>query len=87
MRLGELEGLSREQKSLEFNASDNVRGSYFLVNNGIVIIQSKLRNGDIVCDFYHEILLEDFFDTFIPSKQFDIFYVKAHIQPRHIIKR
>ena len=79
MRLGELEGLSREQKSLEFNASDNIRGSYFLVNNGIVIIQSKLRNGDIVCDFYHEILLEDFFDTFIPSKQFDIFYVKAHI--------
>ena len=87
MRLGELEGLSREQKSLEFNASDNIRGSYFLVNNGIVIIQSKLRNGDIVCDFYHEILLEDFFDTFIPSKQFDIFYAKAHIQPRHIIKR
>ena len=40
-----------------------------------------------MCDFYHEILLEDFFDTFIPSKQFDIFYVKGHIQPRHIIKR
>ena len=39
-----------------------------------------------MCDFYHKILLEDFFDTFIPSKQFDIFYVKSHIQPRHIVK-
>ena len=85
--LWQLQGLSREQKSLELNTGHNIRGSCFLVDNGVVIIQSKLRNGDIVCDFYHEILLEDFFDTFIPSKQFDIFYVKGHIQPQHIIKR
>ena len=40
-----------------------------------------------MCDFYHKILLEDFFDTFILSKQFDIFYVKGHIQTQHIIKK
>ena len=85
--VGELEGLSIEQKSLELQASDNIRDSCFLVENGVVIIQSKLHNGDFVCDFYHKILLEDFFDTFIPSKQFNIFYVKGHIKPRHIIKR
>ena len=85
--VGELEGLSIEQKSLELKASDNIRDFCFLVENGVVIIQSKLHNGDFVCDFYHKILLEDFFDTFIPSKQFDIFYVKGHIKPRHIIKR
>ena len=85
--LGELEELSREQKSLEVKASDNIRDSCFFVENSIVIIQRKLHNGDFVCDFYHKILLEDFFDTFISSKQFDIFHVKGHIQPRHIIKR
>ena len=85
--LGELEGISREQKSLELKACGNIRDSCFLVENGVVIIQSKLHNGDFVCDFYHKTLLEDFFDSFISSKQFDIFYVKGHIQPRHIIKR
>ena len=70
--LGKLEGLS-------------IRDS--LVQNGVVIIQSKLHNGDLVCDFYHKILLEEFFDTSIPSKQCDIFYVKGYIQPQHIIKR
>ena len=58
-RLGELEGLSREQKSLELKANDNIRDSCFLVENGVVIIQSKLFNGNFVCDFYHKILLED----------------------------
>ena len=53
-RLGELEGLSRKQKSLELNASDNIRDYCFLVENSVVIIQSKLHNGDIVCDFYHK---------------------------------
>ena len=85
--LGELEGLSREQKSLELKASDNIRDSCFLLENGVVIIQSKLHSGDFVCDFYHKILLEDFLDTFIPSKQFDIFCVKGHTQLRHTIKR
>ena len=85
--LGELEGLSREQKSLELKANDNIRDSCFLVENGVVIIQSKLHNRDFVCHFCHKIHFEDFFDAFIPSKQFDIFYVKGHIQPRHIIKR
>ena len=64
-----------------------MRDSYFLVENGVVIIQSKLHNGDFVCDFYHKIILEDFFDAFIPSKQFDIFSVRGNIQPQHIIKR
>ena len=82
--LGELDGLSREQKSLELKTTDNIRDSCFLVENSVVVIQSKLHNRDFVCDFYHKILLEDFFDTFISSKQFDIFYVKHHIQPRHI---
>ena len=85
--LGELEEPSREQKSLEVKGSDNIRDSCFFVENSVVIIQRKLHNGDFVCDFYHKILLEDFFDTFISSKQFDIFHVKRHIQPRHIIKR
>ena len=85
--LGELDGLSREQKSLELKASDNIRDYCFLVENGVEIIQSKLHNGDFVCGFYHKVLLEDFFDTLIPSKQFGIFYVKGHIQPQHIIKR
>ena len=82
--LGKLEGLSREQKSLELKTSDNIRDSCFIVENGVVIIQSKLHNGDFVCDFYHKILLEDFLDTFVPCRQFDIFYVKGHIQPRHV---
>ena len=85
--LGELEGLSREQKYLELKASDNIRDSCFFVENGVVIIQSKLHNGDFVCDFYHKILLQDYFDAFIPSKKFDIFYVKGHIKPQHIVKR
>ena len=37
-RLGELEGLSRERKSLEFKATDNIKDSCFLVENGVVII-------------------------------------------------
>ena len=82
--LGKLEGLSREQKSLELKTSDNIRDSCFVVENGVVIIQNKLHNGDFVCDFYHKILLEDFLDTFVPCRQFDIFYVKGHIQPRHV---
>ena len=75
-RLGELEGLS----------SDSIRDSCFFVESGIAIMQSKLHNGDLVCDFYHKILLEDFLDTFISSKQFDIFYVDGHIQPHFIRK-
>ena len=59
--LGELEGLSREQKSLELKASDNIRDSCFLIENGVVIIQSKLHNGDFVCDFYRK----NFFKTFL----------------------
>ena len=85
--LGELEEPSREQKSLEVKGSDNIRDSCFFVENSVVIIQRKLHNGDFVCDFYHKILLEDFFDTFILSKQFDIFYVKGHIQTQRIIKK
>ena len=65
----------REQKSLELKASDNIRDFCFLVENGVVIIQSKLHNGDFVCGFYHKILLEDFLDTLIPPKQFDIFFM------------
>ena len=45
-----------------------MRDSYFLVENGVVIIQSKLHNGDFMCDFYHKVILEDFFDALIPSK-------------------
>ena len=82
--LGELDGLSRQQKSLELKTTDNIRDSCFLVKNSVVVKQSKLHNRDFVCDFYHKILLEDFFDTFIAPKQFNIFYVKRHIQPRHI---
>ena len=82
--------LSREQKSLELKASDNIRDSCFLIENDeslrilIVIIQNKLHNGDFVYDFYHKILLEIFFDRLISSKQFDIFHVKEHIQPLRI---
>ena len=82
--------LSREQKSLELKASDNIRDSCFLIENDeslrilIVIIQNKLHNGEFVYDFYHKILLEIFFDRLISSKQFDIFHVKEHIQPLHI---
>ena len=72
---------------MQLKASNNIRDSCFLVESEIVIIQRKLHNGDFVCDFYHKILIEDFFDTFIPSKQFDIFYVKGHMQPQHINKR
>ena len=85
-RMGELEGLSIEQKSLKLKASDNIRDSCFLVENGVVIIQSKLHNGDFVRDFYHKILLEDFFDTFIPSKQFDISFVKDIKNPDILLK-
>ena len=84
---GGLEGLSREQTSLELKASDNMRDSYFLVENGVMIIQSMLDNGDFTCNFYHKIILEDFFDAFIPSKEFDIFSDRGNIQPQHIIKR
>ena len=66
--LGELDGLSRQQKSLELKTTDNIRDSCFLVKNSVVVKQSKLHNGDFVCDFYHKILLEDFFDTFIAPK-------------------
>ena len=64
-RLGESEGLSRKQKSLELKTSGNIRNSCFLVENGVVITQRNLNNGDFVCDFYHKILLEDFFDTLL----------------------
>ena len=73
---GELEGLSREQKCLQSKASDNIRDSCLLVENGFVIIRSKLHNGDFVCNFYYKILLEDLLDTFIPFKEFDIFLCK-----------
>ena len=83
-RFGELEGLSREQKCLESKASDNIRDSCLLVENGVVIIQSKLHNGDFVCNFYYKILLEDFLDTFIQSKEFDIFLCKrAYTTPTY----
>ena len=85
--LGELEGLSREQKYLELKVSDNIRDSCSFVENGVVIIQSKLHNGDFVSDFYHKVLLQDYFHAFIPSKKFDISCVKGHIKPQHIVKR
>ena len=50
-----------------FFDENEMNRNVFLDENGVVIIQSKLHNGDFVCDFYHKILLEDFFDTFIPS--------------------
>ena len=85
-RLGELEGLSREQKSLQLKASDNIRDSCFLVESGIVIIQSKLHNGDFVCDFFIKYFLKTFL-VHLSHLSNLIFYVKGHIQLRHIINR
>ena len=59
-RLGELEGLSRERKSLEFKATDNIKDSRFFVENGVVIIQIKCITETLCVIFIIKYFLKTF---------------------------
>ena len=85
-RLGELEGLSRERNSLELKSGGNIRDSCFLVENGVVIVQSKCITETLCVIFIIKYFLKTFLIHLSHPSNLIFLCKKAYTTPAYYLK-
>ena len=59
------------------------KDSCFLTKKGVVFVINKNLNDTYKCQLYSQKVLDSFFDSFINSKELDIYLIRGSVKPTH----